>query len=91
MTDFHMHTTFCDGREAPEVMARAAFEKGMTAIGFSGHSFLEFDPSWCMSREGTLEYVSRVLRLRREYAGKMEIYLGVERDFLTTDTFDTFD
>ncbi len=44
-----------------------------------------------MSREETLEYISHVLRLRREYAGKMEIYLGIERDSLTTDSYESFD
>ena len=91
MTDFHIHTLFCDGTASPEEMARSAFEKGMSAIGFSGHSFLEQDEEYCMSREGTLEYSTRVLRLRREYAGKMDIYLGIERDFLSTDSFENFD
>ena len=91
MTDFHMHTLFCDGTASPEEMARAAYEKGMRAIGFSGHSYLEQDEEYCMSREGTLEYTSRVLRLRREYAGKMDVYLGIERDLLSTDSYENFD
>ena len=28
----HTHTTFCDGRDTPEAMARAAAEQGLTTL-----------------------------------------------------------
>jgi histidinol phosphatase-like PHP family hydrolase len=42
MTDFHMHTAFCDGTASPEVMAKAAYEKGMRAIASAATPFLKW-------------------------------------------------
>ena len=78
--DFHVHTTFCDGQASPEEMVQAALEKGMPAIGFSGHSHTRFDESWCMSRAGTRAYRREIARLKKACAGRIEVYCGVEQD-----------
>ena len=78
--DFHVHTTFCDGKNTPEEMVLAALKKGLRAIGFSGHAFTPFDTSWCMSPEGTAAYRREVLALREKYAGRIRILLGLEQD-----------
>ncbi len=78
--DFHVHTTFCDGACSPEEMVRAALEKGMDAIGFSGHSHTPFDESWCMSEAGTQSYRAEIARLKTKYAGRIRILCGVEQD-----------
>ena len=83
--NFHTHTTFCDGKNTPEEMAAAAFEKGFEVLGFSGHSYTFFDDTWCMSRKGTQEYQSRVLELKDKYADKMKIHLGVEQDLYSAE------
>ena len=41
--DFHIHTTFSDGKCTPEELVLLALEKGMTHIGFSDHSYTPFD------------------------------------------------
>ena len=79
-SDFHTHTLFCDGKETVDIMAKAAYTKGMDALGFSGHSHTSFDESYCMSTEATANYIEAVKRIRREYDGRLEIYLGIERD-----------
>lgn len=35
-TDFHTHTTFCDGKSTPREMVEAAYRMGMTDFGVSG-------------------------------------------------------
>jgi len=81
--DFHVHTTFCDGAEAPEDMVRAALSRALPAIGFSGHSHTAFDESWCMSADGTQRYRAEIARLRQKYAGQIAVYCGVEQDLLS--------
>ncbi|MEG2436424.1 MAG: histidinol-phosphatase HisJ family protein [Ruthenibacterium sp.] len=79
---YHNHTTFCDGKNTPAEMAAAAFAKGFTDFGFSGHSCVHDvnEASFGVADEG--EYV-RVLRaLQREYAGKMHIAIGMEQDYV---------
>ena len=81
--DFHVHTTFCDGGAGAEEMLRAALDKGLGAIGFSGHSHTAFDESWCMSPDGTAAYRREIARLKKEYAGRIAVYCGVEQDLLS--------
>ncbi len=78
--DFHIHTTYCDGTATPRQMAQAAAAAGFYALGFSGHACTPFDPGYCMSREGSLAYADEVRTLTAEYAGRMEILLGIELD-----------
>ena len=76
----HVHTTFCDGKTPAPEMARAAFEKGFVSLGFSSHAPQLFDPPSCVAPEREEEYKAQVRALQREYAGRMKIYLGIERD-----------
>ena len=78
--DFHVHTRFCDGQASPEEMVRAALEKGMPAVGFSGHSRTAFDPGWCMSAPGTRAYRREIARLKEAYAGRIAVACGVAQD-----------
>ena len=78
--DLHTHTTFCDGKNTPEEMARAAYEKGFDVLGFSGHSHTPCDESYCMSAEDTAKYCERIAQIKREYAYKLDIYCGIEQD-----------
>ena len=80
-SDFHTHTSFCDGTASPEEMVLAAIEKGLTAIGFSGHAYASFDKEWCMSLENTDAYFTEIDRLKNKYKGKIEIYYGLEWDY----------
>ena len=79
--DLHIHTCFCDGQDPPETMVRSAIEKGMLAIGFSGHSTTDFDREACMSEAETRGYRKEIARLKEKYEGTIEIYCGLERDF----------
>ena len=77
----HTHSALCDGKHTPEEMAAAACAAGVRYFGFSGHSHTS-----CPSDAGGVlpsdmtEYRETVLRLRREYEGRMEILLGLEWD-----------
>lgn len=84
--NFHTHTTFCDGRDTAEDMVRAAIGKGFQALGFSGHSYTFFDPRYCMSKEGVLEYCKEIARLQEVYKGQIDIYCGIEQDFYSEES-----
>ena len=81
--DFHVHTTYCDGKGTPEEMVRAAIAMGLDAVGFSGHSRTAFDESWCMSEAGTAAYRAEIARLKAAYAGRIAVYCGIEQDYLS--------
>jgi len=71
-TNYHTHTTFCDGRDTPEAVVRAAIAKGFSAIGFSSHSEMLKDPA---------AYVAEIRRLEAEYRGKIRVLCGIEADW----------
>ena len=81
MTDYHVHTTFCDGKSEAEETVLAAIEKGVSVLGFSGHGYTAHDGSYCMSLENTEKYIAEINRLREKYKDKIEIRLGIEQDF----------
>ncbi len=81
--ELHTHTLFCDGKNTPAQMAEAAFALGCGSLGFSGHSYLEFDTDWTMTPAAVAQYRQQVLALRQEYAGRMDIYLGLEQDYFS--------
>ena len=83
LSDFHIHTRFCDGADEPEAIVEAALRIGMRRMGFSGHAHTPFDPTACMSVENTEAYKLEITRLKAKYAGKIEIYLGVEQDYFS--------
>lgn len=80
-SNYHTHTTFCDGENSPEEMVLAAIDAGLPELGFSGHSHLEGEPDWTMSVEGTKEYGETVLALKEKYKDKINIRLGIEQDY----------
>lgn len=73
--NFHTHTTLCDGKNAPQEMAQAAFDAGLLALGFSGHMDQDVHMDWAA-------YVAKIHALQDEYRGRMDILLGVELDTL---------
>ena len=82
--NFHTHTLFCDGKNTPEEMVKSAIEKGFTALGFSGHSYIDFECGWCMTKEGTKEYIKTIRALAEKYVGEINIYCGTEHDVLSS-------
>ena len=78
LSNFHTHSTFCDGKNTPEEIVLTAIQKGFSAIGFSGHGYTPFDLRYCTKdMEG---YIREVERVKDKYAGQIEIYLGAEED-----------
>ena len=77
----HTHSTFCDGKHTMAEMAAAACAAGVKYYGFSGHIHTPCpsDAEVCMAADMTA-YRAEALRLRQEYAGRMEILLGIEWD-----------
>lgn len=90
MTDLHVHTIFCDGRDTPEEMVKSAVKKGLKQVGILCHSYVPFDDC-CISIERTDEFESEVKRLKEKYLGQIDVLLGVEADIFSPQSLDGFD
>lgn len=82
LSNYHSHCNFCDGRSYPEDFVRFAVARGFRAYGFSSHSPLPFETFWNMSRDDMDEYLAEIARLKAKYEGQIELYVGLEIDFL---------
>lgn len=81
--DFHTHTTYCDGNNTPREMVEAAYRQGFTDFGISGHADFSFCvPGFGMSDRKLKLYQEELVSLREEFAGKMNLYIGIELDCL---------
>lgn len=78
IANYHTHTKFCDGENTPEEIVASALERGLSAIGFSGHGYTSFDTGYCMKE--TEEYIAEINRLKEKYKKEIQIYLGIEED-----------
>lgn len=90
-SNYHTHTTFCDGKNTPEEMVLAAIKAGCPSLGFSGHSYTAFDPGYCMAPETVSCYREEILELREKYRDKIRIYLGLELDYFSEKPEEDFD
>lgn len=89
--NYHTHTKYCDGKNTPEEMVQKAIELGLSEIGFSGHSYTEFDLEPCMTLDGTEEYKKEIKFLKEKYQGKIKILLGLEYDYHSDCSRDGYD
>ncbi len=77
-SNFHTHTSYCDGENTPEEIVLRAIDKGFSSIGFSGHGYTPFDLRYCM--KDTQSYIKEISELKKKYSDKIEIYCGIEED-----------
>lgn len=85
-TNYHTHTVWCDGRDAPETMVKAAIEKGFDVIGFSSHSSYPDDSACTVPAVRLPEYFAEVRTLAKKYAGQVKVLCGLEADYIPGDT-----
>ena len=74
----HTHTTFCDGRDSVEHIARRAKEMGFVSLGISSHGPQTNNTFGFQDEKSYAEEVRRVASLM---APDMKVWLGVEQDY----------
>lgn len=77
----HTHSVLCDGRNTLAEMAAAACAAGVRYFGASGHSHTPISHDVGNVLPADLSaYRRELLRLREEYASRMEVLFGLEWD-----------
>lgn len=88
LPDYHVHTFRCGhaAGESRDFVLRA-LELGLSEIGFTDHIPLYFlppaerDPRLAMPEGRFAEYLDEVEALRKEFAGRIVVRLGLEADY----------
>lgn len=85
-TNYHSHCLYCDGRAGMEDFVRFALSRGFTSYGFSSHAPLPFPTAWTMEWDLMDDYLAEYRRLKEKYAGRIELYCGLEIDYLNEES-----
>ncbi len=89
LANYHIHSTFCDGKNTPEEIVVYALEHDFRAIGFSGHGYTDYDLRYCM--KDTDGYITEIKRLKDKYKKDIQVYLGIEEDMYCPSIRERFD
>jgi histidinol-phosphatase (PHP family) len=80
-TDYHIHTTFSDGKADPGEYITNAIAGGIKEIGFSEHlNLFVANQEWCMDPVRVNEYISHIKKLKKSVKG-ITIKTGLEVDY----------
>ncbi len=82
-TNFHTHTSLCDGRDSAAALAEEAIRQGMRALGFTAHSPMPFPTDWTLKSEAVDAYLRETARLKEACADTLLILCGIEQDMLS--------
>lgn len=85
LTNYHSHCSFCDGRAPMEEFVKSAIAAGFTAYGISSHAPLPFATQWTLDEAKVDAYFKEIQALKEKYAGQIELFAGMEIDYLNTD------
>ena len=91
LSDYHIHTTYCDGKNSPEEMVQAGIEKGLKNMGFTCHSYIHFDGTYCIKKDKIEDYKNEIHTIAEKYHDKINIICGVEQDYYSEESTDGYD
>jgi histidinol-phosphatase (PHP family) len=81
-TDYHMHSSYSDGRSIPEDYIAPAIAAGLSEIGFSEHITLFKDlEDWNMNPLNIAAYIRHLEALQKKVKN-INIKIGLEVDFI---------
>ena len=86
LTNYHSHCSFCDGRAPLEEFVEEAIRQGFYSYGVSSHAPLPFPTQWTMEWGQMEAYLDEFKNLRSKYADEIELYVGLEIDYLNEES-----
>jgi len=86
LTNYHSHCSFCDGRAPLEEFVKEAISQGFYSYGVSSHAPLPFPTQWTMEWGQMEAYLDEFNNLRQKYADEIELYVGLEIDYLNEES-----
>ena len=81
--NLHTHSVYSDGKSQPREIVEEAVRQGLTTLGFSEHSPLPFDNTFSVQSTDMPRYVAEIAQLKTEFKDKIDIYCGLEADYIT--------
>ena len=82
LTNYHSHCDFCDGHAPMELFVREAVKEGFSSYGVSSHAPFPVQNGCNMQKEKMTAYLEEFRRLKQLYSSEIDLYIGLEIDFL---------
>lgn len=82
-SSLHTHTTYSDGKGSVRENIESAIRKNFVSLGISDHSYTACDESYCMMKSDYPAYEREVKELKKEYEGRIPVFLGLEKDYFS--------
>lgn len=83
ISDLHVHTNFCDGKNSPEEMVMSAIEKGVDKLGIVCHAHMPFRADWAVKKAKIKPFQDEIYRLKEKYKDKIDVLCGTELDLFS--------
>lgn len=80
--NYHTHSHYSDGSNAPEDYIVEAIKQGFKGLGFSEHSALPFVNTFALQAGNEEAYCKEINELKAKYSDQIEIYLSLEADYI---------
>ncbi|MEL7647076.1 MAG: histidinol-phosphatase [Sedimentibacter sp.] len=88
LSNLHTHTAYCDGKYGAEDMILAAVNSNFQSIGISTHGPTPFFSDWNIQAGHVNKYIEEVTYLKEKYKSSIEVFLGMELDYIPGIGFD---
>lgn len=82
LTNLHTHTVYCDGKCKTEEMIQSAINSNFQSIGISTHGPVPFVTDWNIQVPNIEKYIDEVNMLKEKYKDEIDIFLGMELDYI---------
>ncbi len=82
-TNYHCHSSYCDGKAKAEDFVLEAIKNNMPVLGFTGHGPVPFDSVWNMTEKDLPAYLEEIDILKSKYNGQIEILCALEVDYIS--------
>ncbi|MBE7087608.1 MAG: histidinol-phosphatase HisJ family protein [Clostridiales bacterium] len=89
-TDLHVHSRYCDGKNAPEDLVLSAIERGLKRLGILAHSYIDGEDDFVLLPSKTKDFIDEINNLKIKYKDNITIYCGIEQDYFSKN-IDGFD
>lgn len=82
ISNYHSHFKLDDGSGELKDYAEYALTNKMDIIGTSPHAPLPYKNDWALTEDGLEQYLTESKKLKELYKDKIEIYTGLEIDYI---------
>ena len=79
--DFHVHTTYSDGRAHPKDVIEKAIKLGINNLGIADH-YGGLESYAIISTDKLNQYIAELAKLKQIYHTKINLWIGLETAFL---------